>query len=284
MPGPGCGPRRSSPWRGASPGACVLSEVLPRGAKVSRRQARVPHGGRGAGSGGPGRAGCQGWEDVEVGTEVSVRAQAQGGKNSCWSCIIKILLSGAWQSPINPHQGSTLNTLSAAAAPCSPGTRSGLALPGESRGPGYGRPGAAPGWAGMGTGEGESAVRAPGQACLLAPPSRPALPLSWEGSVSSPLPLSPSAWGYCTPFLPFSPRLPALLWVAPQRPERFSSGSHPPQLMVVIPWCPPASPKPLPCLRQLLFLSSPAQVPNPSSTPGTLDPNSIYPSPCAPAL
>lgn len=58
---------------------------------------------------GPGRAGCQGWEDVEVKMEVSVRAQAQGGKNSCWSCIIKILLSGAWQSPINPHQGSMLN-------------------------------------------------------------------------------------------------------------------------------------------------------------------------------
>lgn len=38
--------------------------------------------------------------------EVSVRAQAQGGKNSCWSCIIKILLSGAWRSPINPHRGS----------------------------------------------------------------------------------------------------------------------------------------------------------------------------------
>lgn len=38
--------------------------------------------------------------------EVPVRAQAQGGKNSYWSCIIKILLSGAWQSPTNPLQGS----------------------------------------------------------------------------------------------------------------------------------------------------------------------------------
>lgn len=35
-----------------------------------------------------------------------MRAQAQGGKNSYWSCIIKILLSGAWQSPTNPLQGS----------------------------------------------------------------------------------------------------------------------------------------------------------------------------------
>lgn len=56
----------------------------------------------GAGSLGLGEC-CQGWEDAEVEMEVSVRAQAQGGRNSCWSCIIKILLSGAWQSPISPH-------------------------------------------------------------------------------------------------------------------------------------------------------------------------------------
>lgn len=56
----------------------------------------------GAGSLGLGEC-CQGGEDAEVEMEVSVRAQAQGGRNSCWSCIIKILLSGAWQSPISPH-------------------------------------------------------------------------------------------------------------------------------------------------------------------------------------
>lgn len=55
-----------------------------------------------AASGGPGRVGRLGWEDAEVEMEVPVRAQAQGGKNSYWSCIIKILLSGAWQSPTNP--------------------------------------------------------------------------------------------------------------------------------------------------------------------------------------
>lgn len=66
-----------------------------------------------AASGGPGRVGRLGWEDAEVEMEVPVRAQAQGGKNSYWSCIIKILLSGAWQSPTNPllrtsQQRSTL--------------------------------------------------------------------------------------------------------------------------------------------------------------------------------
>lgn len=63
--------------------------------------------------------------------EVSVRAQAQGGENSCWSCIIKILLSGAWQSPINPHRGSTLNPRSSCGTLLS-GHRLGLAPRGES--------------------------------------------------------------------------------------------------------------------------------------------------------
>lgn len=90
-----------------SPGAgAVLSmtaggrfQALP-GPLGGRPESPTVGGGR---QQGPGRTGCQGWEDAEVEMEVSVRAQAQGGKNSCWSCIIKILLSGAWQSPINPH-------------------------------------------------------------------------------------------------------------------------------------------------------------------------------------
>lgn len=85
----------------------------------------------GGGQRGPGQAGRRGWEDAEVEMEVSVRAQAQGGRNSCWSCIIKILLGGAWQSPINPHGGSTLNPQSSCGTLLS-GHRLGLAPLGES--------------------------------------------------------------------------------------------------------------------------------------------------------
>lgn len=140
--------------------------------------------------------------------EVSVRAQAQGGINSCWSCIIKILLSGAWQSPINPHQGSTLNPLSAAAAPCSPGTRSGLAPPGESRGPGYGRPGAAPGWAGMGTGEGECGQGSgPGLPPGPSIPSSPPPVLGGLGVLSPPP--QPLCLGLLHPIPPFLSQAPS---------------------------------------------------------------------------
>lgn len=43
----------------------------------------------------------------------------------------KILLSGAWQSPINPHRGSTLNPRSSCGTLLS-GHRLGLAPRGES--------------------------------------------------------------------------------------------------------------------------------------------------------
>lgn len=196
VPSPGCRPRKSSPWRAPPSQSLCSLRGAPKRSKVLRRQARDPMW-VGAGSGGPGRAGCLGWEDVEVGMEVSVRARAQGGENSCWSCIIKILLSGAWQSPINPLQGSTLSPLSAAAAPCSPGTSSGLALPGESRGPGCGWPWAEPGWAGMGTGEGEC-----GQG------SRPGLPPGPH--IPSTPPFVLVLFTLLSAFQPFNARCPSL--------------------------------------------------------------------------
>lgn len=226
------------PTAGPSPGASVFPQLPPKGAESPGDGPASPTGG-GGGQRGPGRAGCQAWEDAEVGLEVSVRAQAQGGINSCWSCIIKILLSGAWQSPINPHQGSTQNPL-AAAAPCSPGTGSGLALRGESRGPGYGRPWAEPGWARMGTGEGECGQ---GSGPGLPPgPGIPSTPPPVLGGLRVlPPPLQPLCPGpqhpsSCLPSsLPFSFRLPALLWAAPPPAPIL------PLLRVVIPWCSPFS-------------------------------------------
>lgn len=228
---------------GPSPGAGVLPELLLKGTKPPGDKPEPPTVG-GGGQRGPGRAGCQGWEDVEVGMEVSVRAQAQGGKNSCWSCIIKILLSGAWQSPINPHQGSTQNPL-AAAAPCSPGTARGWLCSGRAGGQdtaGLGQSWGGPGWApGGGAPSGLWARTASGP---LYPPTPPPV---LGGLSGLPSPLQPLCLGSQDPssglpssFL-LSPRLPALLWAAPRSPERSSPSSHPPRLGVVIPWCSPFS-------------------------------------------
>lgn len=267
---------------GPSPGASVFPQLPPKGAESPGDGPASPTGG-GGGQRGPGRAGCQAWEDAEVGLEVSVRAQAQGGKNSCWSCIIKILLSGAWQSPINPHQGSTQNPL-AAVAPCSLGTGSGLALCGESRGPGYGRPWAEPGWAKMGTGEGECGQ---GSGPGLPPgPGIPSTPPPVLGGLRVlPPPLQPLCPGpqhpsSCLPSsLPFSFRLPALLWAAPP----------PAPILPLLPSFLRCHPLVLPLLLSLSAVSgnvpfpSPAQVPSPSSMQPatTLDPSSIYPPCCS---
>lgn len=63
-----------------------------------------------------------------------MRAQAQGGENSCWNCIIKILLSGAWQSPINPHQDSMLSEPRSSCSTLLPVPWLGLAQLGQGQG------------------------------------------------------------------------------------------------------------------------------------------------------
>lgn len=195
-----------------------------------------------------------------------MRAQAQGGKNSCWSCIIKILLSGAWQSPINPSK-TPRRTLSQLRHPALRGTSSGLALCGESRRPGHGRPWAEPRWARMGIGEGECG-QGFGPGLPLGPTlaSLPPLPLSWRAQ--RPLqPFSPSARGHSTRLLtsrPPSPSLPGSQLCSgqllPNLPTFSPQGCHP--------LVPPLLPSLPPALGNVPF-PSPAQVqaPLPCSLP-----------------